>query len=116
MKHPTNRKRCRPKEVVAKLKQADEAPAEGVAIAEEAWSLGVSEVTLHRWRAEYSASDRDAVRRLKQQERRERTAQASCGREGAGHPVPNRGGHGGVLSPAHRRRAIDREVVVLHVA
>ncbi len=49
MKRPTNRKRHRPEEVVAKLRQADEALATGVAIAEVARSLGVSEVTLHRW-------------------------------------------------------------------
>ncbi len=32
-------------------------------------SLGVSEVTLHRWRAEYGAVDRDAVKRLKDLEK-----------------------------------------------
>ena len=69
MKRPTNRKRHRPEEVVAKLRQADEALAKGVAIAEVARSLGVSEVTLHRWRAEYGAADRDAVRRLKELEK-----------------------------------------------
>ena len=45
-------KRHRPEEVVAKLRQADEALAKGTPIAEVARSLGVSEVTLHRWRAE----------------------------------------------------------------
>jgi putative transposase len=69
MKRPTNRKRHRPEEVVAKLRQADEALAKGVAIAEVARSLGVSEVTLHRWRAGYGAADRDAVRRLKELEK-----------------------------------------------
>jgi len=49
----SNRKRHRPEEVVAKLRQADEALAKGPPIAEVARSLGVSEVTLHRWRAEY---------------------------------------------------------------
>jgi hypothetical protein len=48
---PTNRKRHRPGEVVAKLRQADEAFANGVAITEVARSLGRSEVTLHRCRA-----------------------------------------------------------------
>ena len=69
MKRPTSRKRHRPEEVVAKLRQADESLAKGVPIAEVARSLGVSEVTLHRWRAEYGAVDRDAVRRLKELER-----------------------------------------------
>ena len=65
----SNRKRHRPEEVVAKLRQADEALAKGTPIAEVARSLGVSEVTLHRWRAEYGAVDRDAVRRIKELEK-----------------------------------------------
>ena len=69
MKRSTNRKRPRPEEVVAKLRQADEALAKGTPIAEVARSLGVSEVTLHRWRAEYGAVDRDAVKRLKDLEK-----------------------------------------------
>ena len=54
---------------MAKLRQADESLAKGVPIAEVARSLGVSEVTLHRWRAEYGAADRDAVHRLKELEK-----------------------------------------------
>jgi putative transposase len=69
MKRSTNRKRHRPEEVVAKLRQADEALAKGTPIAEVARSLGVSEVTLYRWRAEYGAVDRDAVRRMKELEK-----------------------------------------------
>jgi hypothetical protein len=38
----------------------------GTPIAEVARSLGLSEVTLHRWRADYGAVDRDAVRRMKE--------------------------------------------------
>ena len=65
----SNMKRHRPEEVVAKLRQADEALAKGTPIAEVARSLGVSEVTLHRWRAEYGAVDRDAVKRPKELEK-----------------------------------------------
>jgi putative transposase len=65
----SNRKWHRPEEVVAKLRQADEALAKGAPIAEVARSLGVSEVTLHRWRAEYGAVDRVAVRRVKELEK-----------------------------------------------
>ena len=69
MKRVANRKRHRPEEVVAKLRQADEALAKGTPIAEVARSPGVSEVTLHRWRGEYGAVDRDAIRRLKDLEK-----------------------------------------------
>ena len=69
MKRLANRKRHRPEEVVAKLRQADESLAKGMLIAEVARSLEISEVTLHRWRAEYGAVDRDAIRRLKDLEK-----------------------------------------------
>lgn len=69
MKRATNRKRHRPEEVVAKLRHADEALATGTPIGGVARSLGVSEVTLHRWRAEYGAVDRDALKRLKELEK-----------------------------------------------
>ena len=46
---------------MAKLRQADEALAKGTPIAEVARSLGVSEVTLHRWRAEYGAVHDDYI-------------------------------------------------------
>jgi len=65
----SNRKRHRPEEVVVKLRQADEALAKRTPIAEVARSLGVSEVALHRWRAEYGAVDRDAVSRMKELEK-----------------------------------------------
>jgi putative transposase len=65
----SNRKHPRPEEVVAKLRQADEVLAKGTPLTEVARSLGVSEVTLHRWRAEYGAVDRDAVKRLKDLEK-----------------------------------------------
>ena len=44
------------------MRPADEVPARGVPIAEVARSLGASEVTPHRWRAEDRAIDPDAVR------------------------------------------------------
>ena len=69
MKDPGRRKRRRPEEVVASLRQADEALAAGKPIAEVARSLGVSPATLHRWRKEYGSADRDAVRRLKELEK-----------------------------------------------
>jgi DNA-binding transcriptional MerR regulator len=69
MKRSTNSRRHRPEEVVTKLGQADEALAKGTPIGEVARSLWVSEVTLHRWRAEYGAVDRDVVRRMKELEK-----------------------------------------------
>jgi transposase-like protein len=62
------RKRHRPEEIVAKLRQVDEQVASGRSIADAAKGIGVSEVTLHRWRQQYGTMQRDDVRRLKQLE------------------------------------------------
>lgn len=55
----SNSKRLRPEEVVAKLRQAERALARDTPSPR---SLGVSEVMLHRWRAECGLVDRDAVK------------------------------------------------------
>ena len=69
MKRAFTRKRHRPEEIVAKLREADEALSQGKTLEDVAKSLGVSLMTLHRWRTEYGSTDRDAVKRLKELER-----------------------------------------------
>ena len=69
MKRALTRKRHRPEEIVAKLREVDEALSQGKTLEDVAKSLGVSLMTLHRWRTEYGSTDRDAVKRLKELER-----------------------------------------------
>ena len=69
MKRAMTRKRHRPEEIVAKLREADEALSQGKTLEDIAKSLGVSLMTLHRWRTEYGSTDRDAVKRFKELER-----------------------------------------------
>ena len=69
MKRAFTRKRHRLEEIVAKLREADEALSQGKTLEDIAKSLGVSLMTLHRWRTEYGSTDRDAVKRLKELER-----------------------------------------------
>ena len=69
MKRAFTRKRHRPEEIVAKLREVDEALSQGKTLEDVAKSLGVSLMTLHRWRTEYGSTDRDAVKRLKELER-----------------------------------------------
>ena len=69
MKRAMTRKRHRPEEVVAKLRETDEALLQGKSLEDVAKSLGVSLMTLHRWGTEYGSTDRDAVKRLKELER-----------------------------------------------
>ena len=69
MKRAMTRKRHRPEEIVAKLREVDEALSQGKTLEDVAKSLGVSFMTLHRWRTEYGSTYRDAVKRLKELER-----------------------------------------------
>ena len=62
------RKRHKPEEIVAKLRQADVLVGQGQNVAEAARSIGVTEVTYYRWRQEYGGLKTDQVRRLEELE------------------------------------------------
>ena len=57
-----------PEEIVAKLRQVEVLTAQGKAVAEAARSIGVTEQTFYRWRAEFGGLKLDQVKRLKQLE------------------------------------------------
>ena len=59
------KKRHKPEEIVAKLRQVDVLVSQGMAIADAIRSIGVSEVTYYRWRQEYGGLKTDQVKRLK---------------------------------------------------
>lgn len=59
------RKRHKPEEIVAKLRQVDVMMAQGHSVADAVRSIGVSDVTYHRWRSEYGGLGTDQVRRMK---------------------------------------------------
>ena len=59
------RKRHRPEEIVAKLRQVDVLTAQGQSIAEAVRTIAVTETTYFRWRAEYGGLKSDQVKRLK---------------------------------------------------
>jgi len=59
------RKRHRPEEIVAKLRQVDVLTGQGKSIAEAVKSIAVTETTYFRWRAEYGGMKNDQVKRLK---------------------------------------------------
>jgi len=62
------RKRHKPEEIVAKLRQVDVLTAQGQSVADAIRSIGVSEVTYHRWRNEFGGLKLDQVKRLKELE------------------------------------------------
>ena len=63
------RKRHKPEEIVAKLRQVDVLTGQGTLVAEAVRSIGVTEVTYYRWRQEYGGLKSDQVRRMKELER-----------------------------------------------
>src|ERR671918_916665 len=59
------RKRHKPGEIIAKLRQIDVLTAQGTPVADAVRSIGVTEVTYYRWRQEYGGLKADQVKRLK---------------------------------------------------
>ena len=62
------RERHEPEEIVAELRQVDVLVSQGRTVADAVRSIGVTEVTYHRWRQEYGGLKADQVKRLKQLE------------------------------------------------
>ena len=62
------RKRHKPEEIVAKLRQVDVLTSQGQSVVDAIRSIGVTEVTYYRWRSEYGGMKLDQVKRLKELE------------------------------------------------
>ena len=58
-------KQHKPEEIVAKLRQVEVLLAQGKSATEAVRTLGVTEQTYYRWRAEYGGLKLDQVKRLK---------------------------------------------------
>jgi predicted secreted protein len=59
------RKRHKPEEIIAKLRQVDELTGQGRSISEAVKTIAVTETTYFRWRSEYGGMKTDQVKRLK---------------------------------------------------
>src|SRR5262249_23446141 len=59
------RKRYKPEEIVAKLRQVDVLVSQGQNMVEAIRQIGVSEVTYYRWRQEFGGLKTEQVKRLK---------------------------------------------------
>ena len=59
------RKRHKPEEIVAKLRQVDVLTSQGQSVCDAIRSIGVTEVTYYRWRQEFGGLKSDQVKRLK---------------------------------------------------
>jgi putative transposase len=59
------RKRHKPEEIIAKLRQVDVLTLQGQKVADAIRSIGVTEVTYYRWRQEFGGLKSDQVKRLR---------------------------------------------------
>ena len=62
------RKRHKPEEIVAKLRQVDVLVSQGHPVADAIRSIGLTEVSYYRWRREFGGLKTDQVRRMKELE------------------------------------------------
>jgi putative transposase len=62
------RKRYKPEEIVAKLRQVDVLVSQGASMADAIRQIGVSEVTFYRWRQEFGGLKIEEMKRLKELE------------------------------------------------
>ena len=73
------KKRHKPEEIVAKLRQVDVLVSQGQSVADAVRAIAVTEVTYYRWRQEYGGLKSDQVKRLKDLSRlRTRGCVAPC--------------------------------------
>jgi len=63
------KKRYRPEDIIAKLREADILISQGKTVAETIKQLGVSDVTYYRWRKEYGGMTTTQMKRLKELEK-----------------------------------------------
>ena len=64
-----SKKRYRPEEIIAKLREAEVLLAQGMKIPEVAKSIGIHEITCYRWRKEYGGMKVSQAKRLKELEK-----------------------------------------------
>ena len=62
------KKRHKPEEIIAKLRQVDVLVSQGQSVADAIRSIGVTEVSYYRWRREFGGLKSDQVKRMKELE------------------------------------------------
>ncbi|HRY01640.1 MAG TPA: IS3 family transposase [Beijerinckiaceae bacterium] len=101
------RKRHKPEEIVAKLRQVDVLVSQGQAVADAVRSIGVTEVTYYRWRQEFGGLKSDQVKRLKDLEAENARLRRAVSDLTLDKMILTEAAKGKLLSPARRRACID---------
>ena len=63
------KKRYRPEEIIAKLREAEVLLARGMKVPEAAKAIGIHEITYYRWRKEFGGMKVSQAKRLKELEK-----------------------------------------------
>ncbi|WP_107351982.1 IS3 family transposase [Methylobacterium sp. Leaf361] len=111
-----SRKRPKPEEIVAKLRQADVLVGQGQSVAEAIRAIGVSEVTYYRWRREYGGLKSDQVRRMKDLETENQRLRKAIADLTLDKLILQEAAPGKLISPARRRACIEHVRTVLKVS
>ncbi|MCX8504429.1 MAG: IS3 family transposase [Beijerinckiaceae bacterium] len=101
------RKRHKPEEIVAKLRQVDVLASQGQSIADAVRTIGVTEVTYYRWRQEYGGLKSDQVCKLKDLEAENARLRRAVSDLTLDKMILKEAAPGKLLSPARRRACID---------
>jgi transposase len=64
-----SKKRYRPEEIIAKLREAEVLLAQGMKVPEVAKTIGIHEITYYRWRKEFGGLKVSQAKRLKELEK-----------------------------------------------
>ncbi len=101
------RKRHKPEEIVAKLRQVDVLVSQGKSVADAVRDIGVTEVTYYRWRQEFGGLKSDQVKRMKDLEAENARLRRAVSDLTLDKNDPCGSRPGKLLSPARRRACID---------
>ncbi|MEI7805861.1 MAG: IS3 family transposase [Hyphomicrobiales bacterium] len=110
------RKRHKPEEIVAKLRQVDVLVSQGQGIVDAIRQIGVSEVTYYRWRQEFGGLKSDQVKRLKDLETENTRLRRAVSDLTLDKLILQEAAPGKLLSPARRRACIEYVRDHLHVS
>src|SRR5213078_402862 len=110
------RKRYKPEEIVAKLRQVDVLVSQGQNMVDAIRQIGVSEVTYYRWRQEFGGLKTEQVKRLKDLELENSRLRKAVSDLTLDKLILQGGRPGKLLSPARRRACFKQVRAQLHVS
>ncbi|MFC5485106.1 IS3 family transposase [Microvirga aerilata] len=100
------KKRHKPEEIVAKLRQVDVMVSQGQSVADAVRAIGVTEVTYYRWRSEFGGLKSEQVKRLKDLEAENARLRRAVADLTLDKQILKEAAFGKLLSPARRRACI----------